>query len=102
MRASPALSKRLPPRGKRRRLEPEEIRALVESVRAGLDSPANLEGSGPIWRLRLTINRSGGGSVRRGFTIRDKATADWVADYLEKARSAWLEHCREARNAKTS
>jgi len=87
----------LPPSGKRPRLKPDAIRELVEKVRAGYDSPANLEKTGTVWRLRLTINKPNGGSVRRGITVRDADTAEWIKNYLATARTGWRERCREER-----
>jgi hypothetical protein len=87
----------LPPGGKRRKLDPSEIRALVEAVDAGRGSPANLEKTGSVWRLRLTIDKPTGGSIRRGITVRDEATAKWIEDYLKTARTGWREDCRKAR-----
>ena len=95
MRADPDLMQRLPSRGRRHSLSPGEIRDLVQIVRAGYDAPTNLERCGFVWRLRITINLPGGGSARRCFTIRDQATAEWVAAYLTDARNSWREHRRE-------
>ncbi len=97
MRADSTLMHRLPPHSRRNRLDSREIRELVENVRAGYSAPANLEKSADYWRLRITINKSTGGSVRRGFTIVDEATAMWVANYLANARERWQEECRENR-----
>lgn len=100
MRASSTLMDRLPPRFLHNNLKSAEIRALVEDVQAGYSAPANLEKCGSYWRLRVTINNPTGGSVRRCLTIRDEATADWVAEYLKDARARWKDECREQREKK--
>jgi len=97
MRASPSLSKRLPTGGKRHRLESTEIRDLVEAIHAGYGAPSNLERTGSVWRLRVTVNKPEGGTVRRGITVRDTETALWITNYLERARAGWRDHCREER-----
>jgi hypothetical protein len=102
MRADPELMNHLPYRYQRHSLDPEEIRYLVQNIRAGYAAPANLERGDFNWKLRITINLPDGGSARRSFTIRDRATAEWVEAYLAKARSGWHEHCRELRAKRSS
>ena len=97
MRADPVLMELLPPRFRRNRLDSDQVRDLVKTIDAGFSSPANLEICAEGWRLRLTINLSSGGSVRRGFTIPDDDTAKWVEEYLEDARERWREARRQGR-----
>ena len=94
-RARPTLSNKLPEGFKTHRLDAQQIKDLVTSVDAGFGAPANLEFSKGAYRLRLTINKAGGGSVRRGFQVPDEETAKWIQSYLDKARERWLEAKRE-------
>ena len=99
-RASPSLMKRLPARFQSHCLEPRKIRELVEAVDAGYATPASLEYDGAATRLRITVNKPGGGSIRRGFKLPDEETVQWVRNYLENARRRWQEARREHRRHK--
>jgi hypothetical protein len=89
MRGDEELARHLPPPGRHAYLDAATVRRLVEAVEPGLKAAANLERYRGGWRLRIMLNKPGGGATRRAVTLPDDETAAWVRDYLVRARVAW-------------
>jgi hypothetical protein len=76
----------LPPQGRHAWLDNQAVKRLVRKMRPGVVVPALLEKRGSVWRLRFAFHHPDGRRLRRGVTLPDQATAEWVRDYLAKAR----------------
>lgn len=72
-----------------------EVKALVNTLRPGLERQANLERYGLVWRLRFSMDNEDGKSVRRSIVINDAATMEWVREYLVWARENRRAYKRE-------
>lgn len=64
-----------------------ELKTLVKALQPGMARPANLERFGEFWRLRFTLQPEMGRCIRRSVVIDDPLVKDWVADYIDWARS---------------
>lgn len=75
-----------PPAGRHGYLDPATVKRLVIEMRLDKDIYAWLERKGHSWRLRVSYKISGKSRTRRGITLPDEKTADWVLAHLKKAR----------------
>ena len=94
------LAKYFPPIGRHAYLESSAVKRLVLAVKPGYHAPATLEKYKNSWRLRVTIQGTSGESARRGITIPDLDTAEWVAGYLKQARLDRKQHRRATNETK--
>ena len=77
----------LPPEGRHAYLDVESVRRLTEKIRPGIDAPATIEKQGDTWRLRYHFTLPDGRRHRRGVTLPDDATADWIREGMRRARA---------------
>ncbi|MCD7896489.1 MAG: hypothetical protein LUG50_07400 [Planctomycetaceae bacterium] len=86
MSPSELLKKHLPPVGRHAYMNGAAIRSLVKKLQPGQRIAAHVEQRGEAWRLRMSFSDESGKRVRRGITLPDAETAEWVRLYIREAR----------------
>ena len=81
------ITKHLPPQGRHAYMDGSAIRRLVKKLQLGVKVAAHIEKRGEAWRLRISFSDDAGKRIRRGVTLPDAETAEWVREYIESARA---------------
>lgn len=82
------LTQHLPPLGRHAYLDCATIRRLVRILQPGQKMAAHVERHGETWRLRMSYTDEEGKRIRRGITLPDDDTAEWVRRYIQNAKNA--------------
>ncbi len=81
------IEQQFPPLGRHAFLDAESVKRLVHAVQPGLRCQGIVEKApNGVWRLRVVAGVVDGRCIRRGITLPDDATAEWVREYIGKAR----------------
>lgn len=83
----PDIAELLKSKRRSRPLRFAAVKKLVAALKPGKERQANLERYGPYWRLRFSLRIGDGRYARRSIVIEDVLTAEWVRDYIHRARS---------------
>lgn len=71
-----------PPLGRHAYMPFAAVRELVHKIKPGRLCQGNLEKAHGQWRLRVSYKSSTGKRCRRGITLPDDETVNWVREYL--------------------
>lgn len=93
-------------RTKGRSVDTETIKEIVTGLELGKRSWASIEKysfnkGGCPYRLRFTFRNNAGKTIRKNLPIPDEATADWVKDYIVRARMEREEYKKQEFIVKT-